>query len=377
MSGPGGHIVERVGADGTKRHLVKVELEADPATGRRRQVSGGTYKTKREAQERLAALITLGRKAPVQTSLAEFLRDEWFPSKADLAPATRAQYEWAMERIVSRLGAVKLGALKARHVQELYAALRHDGLSPRSRQIVGKSLRNALAVAVRRDYLARNPADGVPVPNGDRLKEVEFWSATEAREFLAAGPVRANRLLPLWFVALSTGLRRGELAALRWRDVDLPGSKLTVRQAVQLDGYCVRVGPPKTKASIRTIGLDERAVDVLVRWHDDQQVELSAVGVSPSVVFSEPDGSIMHPQTMASRFTAIIRKAGARQIGLHGLRHTHATLALEAGVPLKIVSERLGHSSVQITADIYQHALEHMQHDAAQAIGALLAGEKR
>ena len=173
---------------------------------------------------------------------------------------------------------------------------------------------------------------------------------------------------------MSTGLRRGELCALRWQDVDLSAKRITVRQAARIDGYTATIAPPKTKAAVRTVGLNAETVRVLGEWRDVQTAERSRVGVKPTLVFSEVDGTMIHPQTLALRFAAIAERADVSVIGLHGLRHAHATLALEAGVPLKVLSERLGHASIQITADTYQHALEHPQHDAAEAIGALLGG---
>lgn len=372
MRGAGGHIVERLSADGKKRYLVKLELEPDPSSGRRRQTSGGTFRTKREAQERLAMLIALGSQPTTKGTLAEFVRDEWLPSKAEKAAATQHQYAWASSYIVAIIGAVRLSAMTPKHVQHFNAELRKTELSPRSRQIMGKALRNALATAVKRGYLQRSPADGVPIASGERLTELNFWSATDARAFLASPLVAADRLAPCWHFMLATGLRRGEVCALRWQDVDLPGKRLTVRQAVRIDGYKTEIGPPKTRAAIRTVGLDVETIRILKDWRDVQRAEVARLGTKATLVFTEADGSMIHPQTLNGRFASITKAADMRPIGLHGLRHTHATLALEAGVPLKVVSERLGHASIQVTADTYQHVLEHLQHDAAEAISALL-----
>jgi len=372
VRGPGGHIVERSGSDGRLRYMVKVESDPDPATGRRRQLSAGTFRTKRAAQERLAQVLSQGYEKPAAGTVSEFLLDEWLPTRADRAPATRDQYRWAVGHITARLGAVKLAELRPRHVHELNDGLRSAGLSSRSRQVIGKTLRSALASAVKRGYVARNPADDVPLPPGDRESEIRFWSADEARGFLSSPAVKEDRLFPLWFVALATGLRRGELCALRWSDLDLPAGRLMVRQSVHLDGYTPHLGRPKTKAALRVVGLDDATVALLASLRLQQTDELAAIGAASSLVFSEADGSLIHPQTLALRFRSLTRHAGVSQIGLHGLRHTHATLALEAGVPLKVVSERLGHASVQITADIYQHALEHIQRSAAAIVGALL-----
>jgi integrase len=212
----------------------------------------------------------------------------------------------------------------------------------------------------------------VPIASGERETELNFWSAEEARAFLSSDYVVADRLRPCWLFLLSTGLRRGEVCALRWQDLDLAGKRLTVRQAVKIDGYKTSVGPPKTRAAIRTVGLDGDTIAMLRAWKDTQAAEVAEFGTKATLVFTEVDGTMIHPQTLNGRFVAAATGAKTRPIGLHGLRHTHATLALEAGVPLKIVSERLGHASIQISADTYQHALEHLQFDAAESIADVL-----
>jgi len=351
--------------------MVAVETEADPATGLRRQVSAGTYRTKREAEQRLAEVVAGGFERPSERTLGAYLSEEWLPSKAELSPATRKQYSWAVDRLVAALGKARLSGLTAQQVQVFHDRLRGEGLSSRSRQAVGKVLRMALSDAVKRGYLARNVATAVTLPNGERQGEILVWTRADASAFLAA--VRDDRLFPVWAVALATGLRRAELCGLRWIDVDLEAGRLVVRQSISLDGYVASVGRPKSRASVRTIGLDADTVEVLRSWHASQRRELDFVGVASPLVFTGADGSLTHPQTLALQFRRAVAGTGRPDVGLQGVRHTHATMLLEAGVPLKVVSERLGHSTISITADTYQHVLDHMQDQAADAMRGLLA----
>ncbi|MFN0090106.1 MAG: tyrosine-type recombinase/integrase [Acidimicrobiales bacterium] len=264
--------------------------------------------------------------------------------------------------------------MTARQVQAFHDRLREEGLSGRSRQAIGKVLRMALADAVKRGYIARSVAEHVRLPSGRRQKEIRVWSRAEASAFLAA--VGGDRLFAVWAVALATGLRRGELCALRWVDVDLEAGRLFVRQAVTLDGYEASIGRPKSRASIRTIGLDADTIAVLGAWRERQGTELDFVGAERGLVFTLADGSMIHPQSLAVQFKRAVAAVGAVDIGLHGLRHTHATMLLDSGVPLKVVSERLGHSSITITADTYQHVLDHMQDRAADAMRGLITAPR-
>jgi integrase len=153
----------------------------------------------------------------------------------------------------------------------------------------------------------------------------------------------------------------------------LEAGRLVVRQSIALDGYAASVGRPKSRASVRTIGLDADTVGVLRSWQAMQLRELEFVGVASPLVFTAVDGSLIHPQTLALQFKRAVASSGLPDVGMHGLRHTHATMLLEAGVPLKVVSERLGHSTISITAGTYQHVLDHMQDQAADAMRGLLA----
>jgi integrase len=366
MRGPGGHVKKR-----GNRWVAIIEFEPDPATGKRRQRQGGSFKTKREAQEALAEMISSQWVAPAKLSLADYLLEDWLPSRSHRSGATRQQYRWAVNHLVEHLGKAKLSRVSPRMVQDLYRDLLDGGLSSTSVQTIGKVLRMALGDAVKRGIIARNPATVVTLPTVHR-PEVECWSQEQALAFLNSPQLQENRWRALWRLALATGLRRGELVALRWSDVDVNGCRLFVRQAASLDGYKVSFGPPKTRAAIRAVALDDSTLVDLQTWRVLQRQEHELLGADPELVFTLADGKPIHPQTLTRMWDRIVDATDLEPIHLHAVRHTHATMLLLTGVPLKVVSERLGHSSIQITADTYQHVLDHMQQETAERIGQLL-----
>jgi integrase len=199
--------------------------------------------------------------------------------------------------------------------------------------------------------------------------------AAEVGQFLAA--MRTDRLYPAFLTLVTTGLRRSELLGLRWADVDLEAGSLRVRQVVSLDRYTPFLAEPKTARSRRVVALDAGTVAAL-RARRRQQLE-ERVSAGPAweqtdLVFATLTGAILHPQTLSGAFERAAKKAGLPPIGIHGLRHSHASLGLANNVPLVIMSERLGHSSVAITGDVYSHTLPSQHQEAADAIAGLIAG---
>ena len=174
MRGPGGHVKRR-----GSRWVAILELEPDPSTGRRRQRQGGSYRTKREAQEALAEMVTGQWVAPAQLTLADYLTEDWLPSRSHRSGATRQQYRWAVKHLVDSLGKVKLSRLSPRMVQDFYADLLSGGLSTTSVQTIGKVLRMALGDAVKRGLVGRSPATVVALP-AVRRAEIECWSQEQA-----------------------------------------------------------------------------------------------------------------------------------------------------------------------------------------------------
>jgi integrase len=209
-------------------------------------------------------------------------------------------------------------------------------------------------------------------PPTARPKPGEVWTAGEARKVIAASVT--DLYAPLWLLALGTGLRRGELLGLRWHDLDIVRLVLSVRQTVVLLNNAPAIQTQKTSAARRTIRISQEIIDALSK-HRLAQVERRLAAPSwndGDLVFCTGEGKVINPNSLYDRFDSIIERADVKRIPLHGMRHTHATLLLAAGTPIKAVSERLGHSKTSITLDTYAHALPDMQDRAVDAIDAAL-----
>lgn len=272
------------------------------------------------------------------------------------------------------IGTVRLQKLKAEHVQALYARLLERGLSPRSVAYVHAILRRALKQARRWGLIQRNVTADADCPRPDS-PPLRVLTPTEAAAFLEAA--RESRLHALFVVAVTAGLRQGELFGLRWQDVDLDAARLQVRfQLVRQDGT-VRLVEPKTTAGRRGVDLSSMAVAAL-HTHRARQLEerLAAGGYwqnSEDLVFTATGGAPLRPSNLTRHvFRPLLKRAGLPQIRFHDLRHTSATLALAAGVHPKVVAERLGHTKVNFTLNTYSHVLPSMQRAAADQLDSLL-----
>lgn len=177
----------------------------------------------------------------------------------------------------------------------------------------------------------------------------------------------------IWLAA-TTGMRRGEVVGLRWTDVDFDAATLSVHRSVSCAGYRLCESNGKSRNSRRVIDLDPITRDVLHHWRHQQVRELGLGYVPPSSpIATRANGQLLHPQLLSQAFDRLVTRAGLPRIRLHDLRHTHAMLLLKAGVPLKVVSERLGHATPAFTMTTYQHVLPGMQRDAAVVFAGLLS----
>ena len=236
-------------------------------------------------------------------------------------------------------------------------------------------IRGALDDAVRRGLVARNVALVAHAPRLRSIPKVEqqSWTAPELQQFLRAAA--GHRHFPALWLSAFTGMRRNELLGLRWDDFDEEAATVSVNRGLVAVGYDLHETRGKTANARRRIDLDPTTVDVLSSWRVWQQAEQRAAGIeSRGWMFTDADNEPIHPHAISQSFERIARRAGVRVIRLHDLRHTHGTLLIAAGVPVKIVSERLGHATPAFTIDTYQHVLPGMQADAARTFEQLIVG---
>jgi len=307
--------------------------------------------------------------------------------KNQLKRSTFSSYRGNIRNHVApRIGPIQLQKLTAEDLDRFYADLLENGrlngrggpLSSKTVRSIHAMLHKALADACRKGTLQRNVADLADPPRVriSRGKGMKVWDAEQLRQFLTE--IDHHRLAPAYFVAANTGMRRGEVLGLRWADVDLDTARLSVHEAVLNVEYELDVDSVKSESGRRSIDIDPRTVAVLRSWRTAQREESLALGLRAAEhdhVFARPDGSPLHPDYFSQVFERHVARSELPTIRLHDLRHTHATILLEIGVNLKIVSERLGHSNPAFTMTVYQHVLPGMQSDAARAFGEAVFGE--
>jgi integrase len=357
------------------------------ADGKRRQVKRGGFRTKAAATDALGRVLSLERRgvdtvAGGNMTTGAWLT-EWLDSKAALRPTTDRIYRAHLDYLIPRIGGRRLSELRPAHIS---AALRdivrataeaERPVGPTTLHRIRATLRSALTAAVQARLIDYNPASFVELPPASRPR-VTPWSPAELGTFLdhAAG----HRLGALYELLAFTGLRRGEAVGLRWQDVDLDARVIVVRQQVVPVGYALTVSLPKTKAGEhRAVDVDERTAGTLLAHRLAQDVERAAWGdawqADPAygdLVFRHKDGRVLHPEYVTRLFGRLSKAAGVRTVRLHDLRHGQASLMLAAGVDVGVVSKRLGHSSISITSDTYQHLLEGVGRDAADRAAALV-----
>jgi integrase len=372
-----GHVRER-----GKGNWYAVLSVREP-TGKRRVkfVSLPDAKGKREAQQALARIVTELDAGtfiePNKTTVAEFLQRWLDHVKTQVQPRTHGGYAEKVAQLTPRLGSIPLSKLKAEQISAAYGAAlasgrrdgKQGGLSPRSVHHMHRVLVQALGQAMKWGVVNRNVAALVDPPKVDRveMRTLDVDQATTMIELARGEPI----FIPI-LLGVLCGLRRGEICAVRWRNIDLDSGRLSVVASIEEAKGGMREKAPKNGKG-RTVALPPMLITEL-RKHRLQQAEwLLRLGVrltDDHHICMRQDGETVWPTSIARAFRTFLRHHNLPRIRFHDLRHSHASHMLASNVHPKIVQERLGHSTIAITLDIYSHAMPNMQADAAATIDA-------
>jgi len=350
-----------------------VTIGYDEVGKRRRRVVYGS--TKAAALEKLAKLqadavsgtLIETERITVAVFLKRWLEDS---SRPAVRPATYRSYKGLIDNHINeQIGGVALSKLTPAHVQALYGAMERAKRSPRLRQMAHAVLHKALGQALKWNLVFRNVCDAVDKPRVAR-KAIQVLDIDQIRKFLKT--TASDRLHALYVLAVSTGLRQGEILGLHWQDIDLKTAALSVRRQLSEDAGVLQLTEPKTDKGRRRVDLPEFAVEVL-REHRKRML---AEGHPGPWVFCDSEGNPIRKSNMLRRsFFPLLLEAKVPRIRFHDLRHSAATLLLSQGVHPKIVQERLGHSQISLTLDTYSHVLPSMQREAAAKLDKLFADE--
>jgi integrase len=361
---------------------IKFDLGKDPVTGKRQTryhtVRGTRARAQAEAAKIIAGTVTGTYVDPSRETVARFA-ERWLRDWADgnVSNKTFTRYDQLLRKHVSaRVGSIPIQKLRAADLHGLYAAMAKDGLADRTRLHAHRVVHRMLRHAAQWGVVHQNVAALVDTP-AVRATEIEILTAQLVQAALQT--LRGRSLYPIAVLALATGLRRGELLAVRWRDIDLDGATLRVEQALeQTKRGGLVFKSPKTKYGRRTVTLPPSAVAEL-RAHRKAQAERRlalGLGKAPedSLVFASWDGSTRSPNALTKEWTLAMGRAGLKAT-FHSLRHTHASTLIASGLDVLTISRRLGHGSPAITLSVYGHLFKPDDRAAAIMEAALTGAE--
>jgi len=377
-----GYVAQRRG-----RFYAVIYEGRDPITGKdvRRWHPAGTDRAKAEKLAKQLANAENRRLDAVRSlTFGAYLTSQWLPAKKlHLATSTYRGYERNVQlHILPVLGRTSIRRLRYQQIEALYDTLLHPEtgrrLAPKTVYEIHLIIRGALTDAHRRGLVTRNVALVARAPKQRTLQRIEGVSLTEEELRRLLRTAAGHRYFPIYWLTAMTGMRRNEVLGLKWTDLDVKKQRLHLNRGLVAVGYEVHQTRGKTKTARRAIDLDDTTVAVLEGWRAYQAAEFAAVGIDPGNewVFTDGDGEPVHPHAVYEAFRRIVANAGIPAMRFHDLRHTHGSLLIAEGVPVKVVSERLGHAHIAHTLQTYQHVLPGMQADAARAAERLASPRK-
>jgi integrase len=372
--------------------MAQMTVGRNPQTGKLKRAS--FYgKTRKEVADKLAKALRDQQQGifvePHKLTLGEWMSKWlWDYKRPSLRSTTFDNYEMLIRRhLKPALGNIALRDLRPEHLQHFYNQKSKEGLSSRSVRLMHTVLHGTLSQAEKNQLVARNVSKLTERPQGVRQDVQTLTVAQVSTSLLPA--LKDDRLFAVIYLAFGTGLRRGELLALRWQDVDLNEALLRVRQTLaRVNTYNEKGGmkktqlifqEPKTTQSRRTVPIPNACIVALNRHRAQQAGEKLLLGPGyedHGLVVCQPDGRPIDPRNFLRYFKKALKLAGLPDIRLHDARHTFATMMLELGESPKTVQTILGHSRVAITLDIYSHVSLELEKKAAAKLNAALSGEK-
>ena len=362
-------------------YAIFISLGKDPITGKYNYHWQTVKGTKKEAERRRTELLhqldTGVFIRPSKTTFAEYL-ERWLKdyAKPNISARSCERYAGIIKKyLIPEMGNIPLTQVKPEHIQGHITTIRDEGLKPETIRFHHAVIHKALQTAIKWGLLYRNAADGVDAPKRNHTTR-PTWDDFEVRQFLDTA--KDSIYYALFHTALFTGMRRSELLGLKWGDVEIQQIDVCRSLHHLKDGSYIFT-QPKSEKSRRTIALSPSSILVLAEHKERQQAIRTMLGETlgkDDLVFSTPQGAPLRPNTITRAWGILAAKAGLKPIRLHDARHTHASLMLKQGIHPKIVQERLGHSTISMTLDIYSHVAPGLQEAAAKSFDTLVNPER-
>ncbi len=380
-----GHIVKRY----KNSYTIVLNMGVDPTTGKRKQQWVSVKGTKKDAEKRLSELLnqldTGTFVKPDKLTVAEYLR-QWLTDYVELncSPKTIESYRQLINsHLIPELGNIKLVELEGRHLQSMYTKKKDSGLSARTVRYLYNLMSQVLGYAMKQGTLSRNVAQNTEPPRIEH-RELNTIRPEQISTFLETA--KETPYYVLFYTLLHTGLRRGEALGLKWKHIDMGMASLGIQAYLSVTQSLGKVNgktyvkEPKTQSGRRRVALPPSLILVLQQHKAEQQRLFASLGNTITVddyVFCHYDRTPLDPSTISHAFANVLHKAGLPPMPLHGLRHSHATLLMQAGTHPRVVMERLGHSSIRVTLDTYSHVVGGLQELAAQKFDDFLVAKKQ